>query len=202
MTLIGAGGAGKTRLASELAERWAAQARGGVWMAALAPVADAAGIGPALLAAIGLRETQLLTSGKAAPAGDAVTHAMEVLADRARAAGARQLRAPDRRGGRAGRAAAGGLPASAHPHHQPRAAGHHRGDDRPGGAAGAARRRASRPPSALEVAGGAPVRRSRGGSIGRVRAWTRTPSATSWRSAAGSTACRWRSSWRRRACAR
>ena len=52
-------------------------------MAALAPVADAAGIGPALLAAIGLRDTQLLTSGKAAPAGDAVAHAMEVLADRA-----------------------------------------------------------------------------------------------------------------------
>jgi predicted ATPase/DNA-binding SARP family transcriptional activator len=83
VTLIGAGGAGKTRLASELAERWGAQARGGVWMAALAPVADAVGIGPALLDAIGLRETQLLTSGKASPAGDAVAHAMEVLADRA-----------------------------------------------------------------------------------------------------------------------
>ncbi len=83
VTLIGAGGAGKTRLASELADRWSAQGRGGAWMAALAPVAEPAAIGPALLTAIGLRETQLLSSGKAAPAtGDAVTHVMEVLGDR------------------------------------------------------------------------------------------------------------------------
>jgi predicted ATPase len=83
VSLIGAGGAGKTRLATELAHRWSGQARGGAWMAELAPVADATGIGPALLAAIGLRETQLLTSGKTPAAGDAVAHVMEVLADRA-----------------------------------------------------------------------------------------------------------------------
>ncbi len=82
VTLLGAGGAGKTRLAAELADGWLGQGRGGVWVTALAPVADAAGIGPALLGAIGLRETQLLTSTKAAPAVDAVTHVMEVLADR------------------------------------------------------------------------------------------------------------------------
>ena len=82
VTLLGAGGAGKTRLAAELADGWLGQGRGGVWVTALAPVADAAGIGPALLGAIGLRETQLLTSGKAAPVVDAVTHVMEVLADR------------------------------------------------------------------------------------------------------------------------
>ena len=83
VSLIGAGGAGKTRLASELADRWSAQGRGGAWMAALAPVAEPAAIGPALLAAIGLRDTQLLSSGKAAPStGDAVTHVMEVLGDR------------------------------------------------------------------------------------------------------------------------
>ncbi len=82
VSLIGAGGAGKTRLASELADRWMAQARGGMWMVALAPVADADGIGPVLLGALGLRENPLLTTGKAVPAGDAVDHVVEVLADR------------------------------------------------------------------------------------------------------------------------
>ena len=82
VTLIGAGGAGKTRLATELADGWSARGRGAAWMAELAPVGDAAGIGPALLTAIGVRETQLLSSGKAPVAGDAIAHVSEVVADR------------------------------------------------------------------------------------------------------------------------
>ncbi|MGH2892633.1 MAG: BTAD domain-containing putative transcriptional regulator, partial [Solirubrobacteraceae bacterium] len=82
VTLVGAGGAGKTRLAAELADRWLGQGRGGVWVTALAPVADAAGIGPALQQTIGLRDPQLLTRGTTIASNDAVTHVVEVLADR------------------------------------------------------------------------------------------------------------------------
>jgi predicted ATPase/DNA-binding SARP family transcriptional activator len=83
LTLIGTGGAGKTRLAGEVADRGAARMRDGVWLVELAPVADEAAIVPAILGSLGLREVALLGSrSKTGGGGDAVDHLLEVLADR------------------------------------------------------------------------------------------------------------------------
>ena len=116
------------------------------------------------------------------------------------AAGARQLRAGARRGARAGRAARRRA-ATAAARHQP-------------GAAAAARRAGVRvPPLALpdlrdrprprELAGlrgGEAVRRAGAGRGRRLRAHRRRTPRPWRRSASGSTACRWRSSWRPLAC--
>ncbi len=82
LTLVGAGGAGKTRLASEVADRAAGRMRDGVWIVELAPVADAGGVAPAVLASLGLREVQLLGTSSTVTTGDAVSHLVEVLADK------------------------------------------------------------------------------------------------------------------------
>ncbi|WP_328401329.1 winged helix-turn-helix domain-containing protein [Streptomyces sp. NBC_00390] len=79
VTLLGPGGAGKTRLSQEAAERAAAAGPGdpwpdGVWLAELAPVDDPDTVSEAVLGALGARETVL------------------------RGAGAEELRAADRRG--------------------------------------------------------------------------------------------------------
>ncbi|MFB4314849.1 BTAD domain-containing putative transcriptional regulator [Actinomadura sp. 21ATH] len=73
VTLTGPGGAGKTRLSLEAAERHLAAADGlaangsapadGVWFVELAPLTDPAEVPPAVLAALGLRETMLLPAG-------------------------------------------------------------------------------------------------------------------------------------------
>ncbi|SEQ91895.1 Predicted ATPase [Streptomyces sp. yr375] len=67
VTLLGPGGAGKTRLSQEAAEavRDAARpgARDGVWLAELAPVADPDAVPQAVLTAVGARETVLFGAG-------------------------------------------------------------------------------------------------------------------------------------------
>jgi predicted ATPase/DNA-binding SARP family transcriptional activator len=75
VTLVGPGGAGKTRLASEVAAHVAAGgsdgfgagvgelAPDGVWMAELASVTDAADVPQAVLGSVGLRETHLMLDG-------------------------------------------------------------------------------------------------------------------------------------------
>jgi predicted ATPase/DNA-binding SARP family transcriptional activator len=69
VTLTGPGGAGKTRLAVESADRLTERIPGGVWLAELAPVGDAAEVPQALLAALGLRERALMGNMRAtAPA--------------------------------------------------------------------------------------------------------------------------------------
>ncbi|WP_329240044.1 winged helix-turn-helix domain-containing protein [Actinoallomurus sp. NBC_01490] len=60
VTLTGPGGAGKTRLAVESAERLAERMPGGVWLVELAPVGDAAEVPHALLGALGVRERALI----------------------------------------------------------------------------------------------------------------------------------------------
>jgi predicted ATPase len=82
LTLVGTGGAGKTRLASEVADRVLGSVRDGVWLVELAPVAEGAGIAPAVLGSLGLREVQLLGTRSAVAAGDALSHVVEVLADK------------------------------------------------------------------------------------------------------------------------
>ncbi|MFJ2769983.1 AfsR/SARP family transcriptional regulator [Streptomyces sp. NPDC087300] len=63
VTLIGAGGAGKTRLSQEAAETVAADVPDGVWLAELAPVEDPADVPAAVLTALGARETVLRGAG-------------------------------------------------------------------------------------------------------------------------------------------
>ncbi|MEV0123538.1 BTAD domain-containing putative transcriptional regulator [Streptomyces sp. NPDC050703] len=63
VTLLGPGGAGKTRLSQEAAEAVAENLPGGVWLAELAPVEDPADVPEAVLTALGARETVLRGAG-------------------------------------------------------------------------------------------------------------------------------------------
>ncbi|MHA5051560.1 AfsR/SARP family transcriptional regulator [Streptomyces sp. SD15] len=63
VTLLGPGGAGKTRLSQEAAEAVAYAARDGVWLAELAPVDDPEAVPEAVLTAVGARETVLRGAG-------------------------------------------------------------------------------------------------------------------------------------------
>ncbi|WP_328441008.1 winged helix-turn-helix domain-containing protein [Streptomyces sp. NBC_00444] len=63
VTLLGPGGAGKTRLSQEAAEAVRDVARDGVWLAELAPVDDPAAVPEAVLTALGARETVLFGAG-------------------------------------------------------------------------------------------------------------------------------------------
>ncbi|GLY90606.1 BTAD domain-containing putative transcriptional regulator [Actinoallomurus iriomotensis] len=82
VTLTGPGGAGKTRLAVESADRLADRMPGGVWLAELAPVGDAGEVPQALLAALGLREHALIGSmrGTAPASTDPVERLVAALA--------------------------------------------------------------------------------------------------------------------------
>ncbi|MGW4543210.1 ATP-binding protein, partial [Streptomyces chartreusis] len=63
VTLLGPGGAGKTRLSQEAAERVRDGAPDGVWLAELAPVDDPEAVPEAVLTAVGARETVLYGAG-------------------------------------------------------------------------------------------------------------------------------------------
>ncbi|MCT9082826.1 ATP-binding protein, partial [Streptomyces fulvoviolaceus] len=63
VTLLGPGGAGKTRLSQEAAETVRDAVRGGVWLAELAPVDDPEAVPEAVLTAVGARETVLYGAG-------------------------------------------------------------------------------------------------------------------------------------------
>ncbi|MFG2571731.1 BTAD domain-containing putative transcriptional regulator [Streptomyces sp. NPDC048481] len=63
VTLLGPGGAGKTRLSQEAAEAVGDTARDGVWLAELAPVADPGAVAQTVLTAVGARETVLYGAG-------------------------------------------------------------------------------------------------------------------------------------------
>jgi predicted ATPase len=84
VTLVGPGGAGKTRLATEVAARvdTADDAPDGVWMTELASVTDAADVPQAVLGAVGLREARVMLDGtQHVTARDAQTRLVEGLAD-------------------------------------------------------------------------------------------------------------------------
>ncbi len=86
VTLVGPGGAGKTRLASEVAATVAAEVAGGaadgVWMAELASVTDGADVPQAVLGSIGWRESRLTTDGsQRVTTRDAQTRLLDGLAD-------------------------------------------------------------------------------------------------------------------------
>ncbi|MEU6428278.1 BTAD domain-containing putative transcriptional regulator [Microbispora sp. NPDC046973] len=89
VTLLGPGGAGKTRLAVESAEAIAARVPDGVWLVELAPVGDAAEVPQAALTALGLRDTGLVPvravpAMPSAPSGesDPVTRLVSALTAR------------------------------------------------------------------------------------------------------------------------
>ncbi|WP_019885779.1 BTAD domain-containing putative transcriptional regulator [Streptomyces purpureus] len=63
VTLLGPGGAGKTRLSQEAAERAAGGWEDGVWLVELAPVTDPDALPEAVLGALGARETVLRGAG-------------------------------------------------------------------------------------------------------------------------------------------
>jgi predicted ATPase/DNA-binding SARP family transcriptional activator len=82
LTLVGAGGAGKTRLAEQLAHRAAGELGEGAWLVELAPVADGEAIVPAILASLGLREVELIGARSSGASADALARLLELLADR------------------------------------------------------------------------------------------------------------------------
>lgn len=83
VTLLGPGGAGKTRLSQEAAETARESARDGLWLAELAPVDDPAAVPEAVLTAVGARETVLYGAGAEAlrAGGDRHDDPMERLAE-------------------------------------------------------------------------------------------------------------------------
>jgi predicted ATPase len=70
VTVTGPGGAGKTRLASEVARHMASEFADGVWLAELASVQDPALVPAAVAAALGIRDLPSVA------AADALAHAL------------------------------------------------------------------------------------------------------------------------------
>ncbi len=127
-TVVGPGGAGKTRLATEVGRAWQAAHGGGASLVELAPVRDENGVLPAFLAALDLREAIVLERTREARRGtDDFSLLVATLECRAVPARRRQLRAPARRRRAARRGPPGVLPHAAGAGHQPRTAGGRRG---------------------------------------------------------------------------
>jgi predicted ATPase/DNA-binding SARP family transcriptional activator len=80
VTLVGPGGAGKTRLAAETAERLDASFPGGTWFATLAPLDDPRDLAHAVVGMLGLHERGLTSAGAAvASTRDARSRLLEVF---------------------------------------------------------------------------------------------------------------------------
>ena len=69
VTVTGPGGAGKTRMAGEVARRSASRFADGVWLVELAPVQDLALVPGAVAAALGVRDLPGDVTGGCASAG-------------------------------------------------------------------------------------------------------------------------------------
>lgn len=82
VTVLGTGGAGKTRLAVEAARRHRDEYRDGAWLIDLAPVTEPAKVGAAVLAGIGLRGGAMFQDSAVPPArGRSDGDELDVLAD-------------------------------------------------------------------------------------------------------------------------
>ncbi|GAA3386526.1 AfsR/SARP family transcriptional regulator [Cryptosporangium minutisporangium] len=79
ITLIGPGGAGKTRLAEESGARLADRCPGGVWMVALAPVGDGSEVPQTVLTSLGRRQVGLLDRGRPGVEGAGPPDVHEIL---------------------------------------------------------------------------------------------------------------------------
>jgi predicted ATPase/DNA-binding SARP family transcriptional activator len=82
VTLVGPGGAGKTRLAAEACAQIVDTAADGVWMVELAQVTTGADVPQAVLSSLDLRETRLLDRRGKLSTRDAITRLVEGLADK------------------------------------------------------------------------------------------------------------------------
>ncbi len=82
VTLVGPGGAGKTRLAAEAAGRVIDAAADGIWMVELAQVTSAGDVTQAVLGSLELRDTHLLDRRGKLSARDAMSRLIEGLADK------------------------------------------------------------------------------------------------------------------------
>ena len=72
--IVGPGGAGKTRLASEAAARWLEDGTEAAWLVELAPVTEPANIPTAILGALGLRDARVAErADRPAPEADRPT---------------------------------------------------------------------------------------------------------------------------------
>lgn len=82
-TIVGTGGAGKTRLAVEAATRWLGDGGTSAWLVELAPVTEAGNLAPAVLGALGLREAKLLDRSDRSdrPTQDSADRLLDVLRD-------------------------------------------------------------------------------------------------------------------------
>ena len=80
-TIVGPGGAGKTRLSAQVATAWEKRCADGVWMVELAPVTDEVNIPQAVLGALGLKEVKLLDRRNDVTARDSVDRLFETLRD-------------------------------------------------------------------------------------------------------------------------
>jgi predicted ATPase/DNA-binding SARP family transcriptional activator len=82
-TLVGPGGAGKTRLATEAARAQAPHHPDGVYLVELAPVTDPAELASVAIVSLGLRERAVMTRGlAAADVIDPVTRLVAAIADK------------------------------------------------------------------------------------------------------------------------
>ena len=81
VTIVGPGGAGKTRLANEVAGQWVSGRSDGVWLIELAPVTDGKAIPQAMLGALGLLDARAVDRRVGGQARDSTEYLFEVLAD-------------------------------------------------------------------------------------------------------------------------
>jgi predicted ATPase/DNA-binding SARP family transcriptional activator len=79
VTLVGPGGAGKTRLASEAAAKIVDEAPDGIWLVELASVSDPADVPQTVLGSLGLREAHLLDARTQLSARDATGRLVDAL---------------------------------------------------------------------------------------------------------------------------
>lgn len=80
-TIVGPGGAGKTRLATEAGTRETAAFHDGVWLVELAPVTDGSTIAQAALASLGARDARMLARGMDSGASSATDRVLDTLAE-------------------------------------------------------------------------------------------------------------------------
>ncbi len=80
VTLVGPGGAGKTRLAREAVAGWLDRVADGVWMVELAPVTVDVEVVPSVLGALGVRDPAL--SDRPLPARDTLERLLDILGER------------------------------------------------------------------------------------------------------------------------
>jgi predicted ATPase/DNA-binding SARP family transcriptional activator len=80
VTLVGPGGAGKTRLATESAATFATDCA--VWLAELAPVTDPGDVAQTVLGSLGVRDAVLIERPTAMTTRDAMSRLIDALSDR------------------------------------------------------------------------------------------------------------------------